>query len=157
MFMRSSLLPLIAAATMFSALAQNGPSPRVSTFPPIGLGSTETAEISVVNLASDTPNTKASCSGTISFLNSSGTVIGAATPFTATAGQIVFVRLPFANSGGPSPRAEIRGVVQVNAATTSPRPPCSAEFSMETFDTTTGATHTLQTMSVQQPVFGFRN
>lgn len=160
MFIRNLALPLIAAATMFTALAQTTttPSPRTASFPPVGLGSTETAEISVVNLAADTTTTKASCTGTISFVNASGVTIGAATPFTVTTHQIVSVKLPFASSGGASPRAEIRGIVAVNAATTSPRPPCSAQFTMETFDATTGATHTLQTTSVQEPVaFGFRD
>jgi hypothetical protein len=160
MYIRSFALPLIAAATMFTALAQNAmmPSPRVSSFPPVGLGSSETAVISVVNLATDTTTSKASCTGTISFVNASGVTIGAATTYTVTAGQIFSAKLPFASSGGASPRAEIRGVVQVNAITTSPRPPCSAQFTMETYDTATSATHTLQTMSVQEPVsFGFRN
>jgi hypothetical protein len=158
MLIRNLALPLIAAATMFNALAADTASPRTSSFPPVGLGSTETAEISVVNLAADTTNTKASCTGTISFVNAGGVTIGSATPFTVTTHQIVSVKLPFASSGGASPRTEIRGIVAVNASTTSPRPPCSAQFTMETFDTTTGATHTLQTTSVQEPImFGLHN
>ena len=160
MSLRSLVLPLLVAASMFSALAQpNTPNPRVFSFPAVGLGSTETAEISVVNLASDTNTVKASCSGTISFVNATGATIGTAKTFTVTSGQIFSSTLPFAQSGGGSPRTEIRGVVQVNAATTTPRPPCSAGFSMETFDTVSGATHTLQTTSVQPPGpgFGFRD
>jgi hypothetical protein len=158
MSFRSLALILIGVATMFSAMGDNTPSPRVSTFPPVGLGATETAEISVVNLAANLMNgPAASCTGSISFVNSSGATIGSATPFTVAAGHIFSVVLAFASSGGTAPRTEIRGVVQVNGSTANPRPACLAQFSMETYDTGTGATHTLQTTSVAEPGPGFRN
>lgn len=119
-------LVTVAAWTACSALAQTTPTPqpRQHTFPPVGLGSTETAEINVVNVASDSSTgTAASCTGSISFLSSSGAVLGTATPFTVTASQAFSARLLFSATGATGNRAVIRGVVQLTPSTTTPRPP----------------------------------
>jgi hypothetical protein len=111
---------------------------REATYPPVGLASSETAQINVANLASNSAKgTAASCSGTIAFLNSSGVTIGSATPFTVTSGQIYSVSLPFAKTGA-SVRTEIRGVIGYS---TTSDVPCTLSSSLETYDSTTGVTH----------------
>lgn len=124
-------------------------TPRITNLPPIGLGSTETAQINVVNLAANSSaGTAASCAGTMSFVNSAGATIGSATPFTLATGQLASARLPFGSSGAAaSTRPVIRGVIQVTPSTATPRPPCSLEITFETYDTALGATHTVLTTS----------
>ena len=126
---------------------------RQFTTSPFGLGSTETARISVVNVASNSSGgTAASCTGNISFLNSTGATIGSATNFTAASGQIVSVSLPFAQSGGSGVRTEMRGEI---SQTFTRDVPCSLQYSLETFDTGTGATHIYVTSSTPSQVGGF--
>lgn len=127
---------------------------RSYSFPPVGIGSTETASITVVNSASaasdtatsGTTTTPASCTGTVSFFNESGQMVGTPTAFTVGTQQFKTVALPFASAGlsGSSlangNRGEIRGEVSLTTST-STYTPCSLLLSMEIFDSTTGATH----------------
>jgi hypothetical protein len=133
-------LSLIAAGSMLSLVAQTSTSgTRTINLPPAGLGSTETARINVVNVASESSSgTAASCTGSISFLNSSGTAIGSPATFTVTSGQISSASLPFASASLAGIRGEIRGEIQL---TLTSGVPCALTFSFETFDSTTGATH----------------
>jgi len=134
-------ISLIASGSMLSLMAQTSTTgTRTINLPPAGLGSTETARINVVNVASaSSSGTAASCTGTISFLNASGTAIGSATSFTVTSGQISSASLPFSSAGLSGVRGEIRGEIQL---TLTSGVPCGLAFSFETFDTATGATHT---------------
>jgi hypothetical protein len=130
----------LGAAGAF-ALTSSATATRNITLPPIGLGGSETAQINVVNLASNTSTgTAASCAGSISFLNASGAAIGSATSFTVTSGQTFSASLPFAKTAASS-RTTIRGVVTLTESTTTTNPPCDLQVSMETFDTSTGVTH----------------
>jgi hypothetical protein len=114
---------------------------RSFNFPAVGLASSETAQINVVNLANATPSgTAASCSGTITFYNSSGTAIGTATPFTVTSGEISSATLPFSALGASGNRQAIRGVVMLTV-TRGSGVPCILQSSLETYDTVTGVTH----------------
>lgn len=127
-----------------TALAQ-GPTvinSRRIAFPPVGLASTETAQVNLTNTAPNPTSTSAipaSCAGTVSFLNAAGALIGTARPFTATSGQTASVSLPF-NSAGLSGRGVIRAIVAVTVSAT-PVPACALTTSLETFDTSSGATH----------------
>jgi hypothetical protein len=116
---------------------------RDVTIGPIGLGSTETIQVNVANLASNsTTGTAASCTGSITFNNTTGNAIGTSTSFTVTAGQIFSASLPFNKiSATSTARTEVIGVIAVTTSSATPRPPCSLHYSLETFDTTTGATH----------------
>ncbi|HKE21929.1 MAG TPA: hypothetical protein VKB88_06025 [Bryobacteraceae bacterium] len=108
---------------------------RDRSFRPIGLARPETAQLNAVNVATaSSGGTAASCTGTISFLNASGTVIGSAANFTVTTGQISSASLPFAKSVA-SGRTEIRGVVTLTESANAPAP-CDLEISRETFDAT---------------------
>jgi hypothetical protein len=111
---------------------------RSSSLPAIGLASSETAQINVTNLAgASARGTAASCTGSISFLNASGTTIGTATPFTVTSGQTFSAKLPYATTAA-SGRTVVRGVVSL---TTTSGTPCALTTTLETYDTTTGVTH----------------
>jgi hypothetical protein len=115
--------------------------------PPIGLAGSETAQVNLINTATTaTPSTGAvepSCTGTITFYNASGSIIGSATSFTAGSGQIVSVSLPYASTGASGSRIVIRvGIVLLATATgPQPPPPCALASSLETYDTATGVTH----------------
>src|SRR5581483_8740483 len=98
--------------------------------------------LNVTNTASNaTSGTAASCTGTIAFLNASGATIGTATSFTVTTGQTTSVSLPFTKVGATGIRTEVRGVITVTLTSGTP---CSLISSFETYDSTTGATHTYQ-------------
>jgi hypothetical protein len=152
-FLLTSFLTALAAA---SAFAQGTTSTTTTTrnffFPPIGLGSTETAQVNVVNIATASPNaTAASCTGTISFANASGAVIGKAATFTAGSNQIASVSLPFATSGLAGTHGEI--LASVSQTVTFPSSaPCSLVFSLETFATATGETHVVLTNAAAAPI-----
>jgi len=162
-FRRFGLTLLAAAICTTSAFAQptTGSSTisRSFTFSPVGLASSETAQISVVNVAVATSGgTAASCTGTIAFLDANGAAIGAAAGFTVASGKIASASLPFtkANASG---RAEIRGVVSLTESTTA-QAPCSLLVTLETFDTITGVTHVYQgngTVALPEPAPGMRH
>ena len=143
-FQRFHRLFAAAAFTAAIALSQTTSSNTItetSNTPPVGLASSETAQINVVNTASASKDgTAASCTGTISFLNASGAVIGTATPFTVASGVISSVSLPFAKTGITATRTEIRGVITLTVTPNSVVP-CSLQATFETYDSTMGATH----------------
>jgi len=145
MNVRNLPLWITALALCATAFGQTTTTTTTSTyppqfsFPPVGVAPTETAQINVANLASNSSSgTAASCTGTISFLDSAGATIGTAASFTVTSGQIFAAMLPF-TSIGSSTRAEIRGLVQWT--TSSSTAPCNLQSSFELFDTSSGVTH----------------
>ena len=138
MFIRQFVLPLIV--TVWAMAQTTTTATRTASFPPVGLAASETAQINVVNLAGNGTTTAASCMGSISFVGPTGAVIGAATAFTVTSGQIFSATLPYAKIAA-SGRTTVRGVVSLTVTTGTARPPCTLETSLETFDTATGATH----------------
>ena len=148
MYIRSFALLFFGLAAAFSVAAQTTittttPS-RTLSFPLVGLGSTQTARINVLNSAANSSSgTAASCTGSISFLTPGGTTIGTATSFTLTSGQLATASLPFASSGGSGNHTVIGGEVQLTAPATTPRPPCALQVSFELDDTTSGATQVL--------------
>ena len=118
--------------------------PRVSTFTfaPVGLGSTETLQVNVANLASNpTSGSPASCPAKVEFINASGAAIGSAASLTATAGETSSVKLTSAQAG-TGVRGEVRVAITLTITTGVP---CSAVYSLETYDTSSGATHVYQT------------
>jgi hypothetical protein len=154
----SRLIPVCGAALLLAsaALAQTATPTtvtRLSAFTPVGIASSETMQVNVVNTAEAASTaTAASCTGTISFFNSAGTIIGAATNFTVTTGQVFSATLPFSKVGASGTRSEIRGVVSLTT-TLRPTVPCSLVSSLETYDTATGVTHVYMT-GPAEPVVG---
>ena len=116
-----SFRKLLGAAIVFSlaaAMARSGAT-ITRTFL-VGLGSTETAQIAVVNLApAPSSGPVASCAGSIGFFSAAGVAIGTATVFTLGTGQAASARLPFPSAGASGPRTLIRGVVTVTRTTGS--------------------------------------
>jgi hypothetical protein len=134
-------LGLVSLAALTASAQTTATATRTFNFPPFGLGSTETARISLTNIAAAAANgTAASCTGSVSFLNSAGATIGTATTFTIASGQTSSASLPFASAGLSGARGEIRAVLQLTRANSSPAP-CSLLTSLQTFDTSSGATH----------------
>ena len=142
MTVRKLLLTLSMAVAVPAAFAQTTTSTATRTFrfQPVGLGATETAEVILHNSASNNTNsgTAASCTGSVSFLNAAGTVAGSATTFTLTTGQTSSVNLPFASSGGSGVRTFVIGEVSYTLTSGTP---CALSISLETYDTSSGATH----------------
>ncbi len=154
-------LLLISAVALFGAISSSWaqttlPSTltRDYVFPPLGLASSETASITVVNVATSSSTTGTttaatpSCSGTISFANATG-AIGSPTSFTVTAQQFATATLSFASAGLTGDRGEILGKVSL---TTAAHTPCSLMLSLETYDSTSGATHAV--LSNAQAIVG---
>jgi hypothetical protein len=138
-----TLLIASAGLTAVVAIAQTTTSSstttRTTSFPPVGLASSETAQINVTNLATaSSSGTAASCTGTISFLNASGTLIGSATSYTAASGVTASVTLPFAKTASTAVRTEIHGVITLTSVS---KVPCALSTSLETYDTSSGVTH----------------
>jgi hypothetical protein len=128
------------AAALAQTTTTSGTVTRTSSFPPVGLASSETAQINAANIASaSAAGTPASCTGTLSFVNAAGATIGTAKPFTVTSGQIASLSVPYASVGG-SGRTEVRGVITLTE-TIGSGVPCSLATSLETYDTSTGVTH----------------
>lgn len=127
---------------------------RDYAFPPVGLGSSETASITVVNTAtavlpaetSTTVVAAPSCAGTISFWNANG-AIGTPASFTIGSEEFKTVTLPFASAGLTGNRGEIQGKISLTTST-SARTACSLMSSMETYDSITSATHTVLSSSL---------
>jgi len=133
---------LVAAAPALWAQSSTSGSTftRTQDLPPVGLAASESAQINLVNIAAaSSSGTAASCTGAISFLNSSGTVIGSATTYTLGTNQSKSVTLPYASVGATG-RTSIRGVV-TQTTTEGSGVPCQVLVSFEIFDTSTGATH----------------
>jgi hypothetical protein len=107
----------------------------------VGLGSTETAQIAVVNLANaPSSGPAASCTGSIAYFNAAGTAIGTAATFILGTGQVASARLPFASAGAAGVRALIRGVVTVTR-TAGSGVSCTPAATLDTFDSSTGVTN----------------
>jgi hypothetical protein len=141
-----------------SVVAQNAAvTTRTSdyAFPLVGLASTETIGVNLINLASNpTAGTAASCAGSVSFVNAAGATIGTATTFTLTANAVTSVNLAFSGAGLTGIRGLIRTVV---ATTTTSGVPCALSYSLNTFDTATGATHVFLAVSGPVTIQPFTN
>ena len=140
MFGRRIILSVLAVVGMTAAYGQEAvSSTHTISLPPAGIGSTETMQVTVTNLAANgNNNTTASCTGSVSFLNSNGATIGTATTYTAAAGQSVDVKLAFASAASSGSRVDVRAVI---AATQTAGAPCELAYSLQTYDTSSGVTH----------------
>jgi hypothetical protein len=139
---RNIRLPFaLAVAISASAFAQTTSITSTSnfSFPLVGLATTETVGVNLINLAADFTNgNAASCTGSVTFISQAGATIGTATTFTLAAGAVGVIILPFSASGIIGTRGLVRTVV---SATTTSNVPCSLSYSLNTYDTVGGATH----------------
>lgn len=143
---------LVSGVTM-AQIVNPVPLPRVVNLPVVGLASSETAQVNVVNLTpvpsiTTAPIPMESCAGSISFYDAGGNLITTSTPaaFTIGAGQIFSVTVPYSAiepADRPTTgngRAAIRAVVSFpNNSDVSGA--CLIATNLETFDTATGVTH----------------
>jgi len=171
----SSAVPAFCASVLFitfSAFGQNTALPVAYTapssqLPPIGLAVGETAQVNVVNTAvvntavanTATPSggPAPSCTGTITFYNSTGAIIGTAASFTVGSGQIFSATLPFASIGASGLRTVIRAAIALSSGIATllppvPQPSCALAFSLETYDNSTGVTHSLVSGTAPGPI-----
>jgi hypothetical protein len=145
------IIPAFAAGALLAtvtALGQTVAAPVYSVWsvlPPMGLASSETVQVNIVNNAPLMPGAATpSCAGSVAFYNESGSIIGTATTFTVGSGQIFSVTLPFGSAGASGSRTVIRAQITpavVTWAGLEPPPSCILASSLETYDTATGATH----------------
>jgi hypothetical protein len=146
MFLRRIALTFIvtiiaAAPNMLAQTTTTTTTTRDTTIGPVGVGSTETVQINVANLAANSASgTAASCTGSITFNNATGTAIGTSTSFTVTAGEVFSASLPFAKISSSTARTEVIGLIALTFAS-STEAPCDLHYSLETYDSTTGVTH----------------
>jgi len=153
------LIPSLIAISLCAGAALAQPAipdtiPITVNLPVVGLASSETAQVNVVNLASTflfivgdfSSGATASCTGSISFYDASGNAIGSATSFTIGSGQIFSATVPYSaiipadRPPSGNGRTTIRATVTINR-TSSGGIPCSPASNIETFDTATGVTH----------------
>ena len=126
MFFRRIVLTFIvtaiaAAANMFAQTTTT--TTRDFTIGPVGVGSTETIQINVANLAANpSSGTAASCTGSVTFNNATGSPIGTSTSFTVTSGQISSVSLPFAKISSSTTRTEVIGVIAMTTSSSAEAP-----------------------------------
>jgi len=114
-----SVLALSAAVYAATTYTQSRP------FPPVTVAAGETAQINVANVASASAGgTAASCTGTITFYNSSGGVIGAATSFTVVSNASSSYSITSVT------REVVLGVVTLTESSSSAAP-CALESSLE--------------------------
>jgi len=147
--MKTAFLCFAIAVASACAFAQGSTGTTTTTittnyvFPPVGLAPSETAAVSVVNIAPAPSSTTAaapSCTGTVTFANSAGAVIGKATAFTVASGQIATVTVTATAAGITAARGEILASIQ--QTTTRPATAaCSLVYSLQTYDTGSGVTH----------------
>ena len=145
--------------SVFSACAFAQVSPatpvfaRDYVFPPVGLASSETAQVNVVNVATPTYAARpaaASCTGTITFANATGTTVGSPVTFTTTGSAVFTTQLSFSALGVAGTRGEFVADIKVTSLVPSTAG-CSLLFSLETFDQSTGATHVWLANSAAAP------
>jgi hypothetical protein len=112
-------------------------------FPPVGLASSETAQLNLVNIAPASTTagaTAPACTGTVTFASASGKTIGTPVTFTTTGSQVTSMQLTFSQLDASGTRGEFLASVQLTT-TFPPAAPCSLVFSLETFDNSSGVTH----------------
>jgi hypothetical protein len=145
---------------------------RTVNLPVVGLASSETAQVNVVNLAPSvapvvtggavpTGGITASCTGGITFYDTNGNSITSAT-FTIGSGQIYSAPLAYSAipPSGDRPsgngRTAIWSTVTINGPNNSSTP-CLLASNVETFDTMTGVTHVhTEGSTVALPLVGNR-
>ena len=145
MFVRNIFsIIVLAVGGVTAVLAQpSTTTTRQVSFAPVGVALTETMQVNLFNQAAATNNgTAPSCTGSVSFVDATGKAIaGTGGNFTVASGQTQSVSVlgTKANTSTTTgSRAEVRAVITLNVVHGTP---CSLVDSLETFDSTTGATH----------------
>ncbi len=156
MSIRNLRLFVFAAALTGSAFAQSTTT-RTSdfTFPLVGVGTTETLGVNLINLATTSATSAAaapSCTGTVTFINAAGITIGTPTTFTLASKAVQVVTMTFAAAAFTGTRGLVRTVIET---TRTSNIACSLSYSLNTYDTTTGVTHVFLSGASETPTASF--
>ena len=163
---------LIAALPLVGQKPEPATQTSTTTLPPVGLASTETVQVNVVNTSPALPTISTTaapqaCSGSIAFLDAAGSTIGTATEFKLNSGQTFSAKLPYASAAASgTARIVVRAAISTtlnftstpnpvaNGTTLLPLllPNCFLTSSLETYDTATGVTHVFYANSGPQAV-----
>lgn len=126
--------------------------PQTVVLPPVNLAATETAEINLRSLAADYPGWGfgGDCQASATFYGADGSILGSPAAFiVGRSGQIFTAKLPYALTGAKALGTVVSAqIVLIPASYTydggaPPIPDCAVGFSLDTYDTATGAAHTL--------------
>lgn len=141
------------AGIWFAVIAAHGQSStQTIVLPPVGLGATETAQISVMSSAAGYPGWSfvTTCQVAITFYDRDGSALSAPTTFTvAKSAQIFVAELPYASTGAKGSSTVVSAQLALTPSPSTfsvlspPVPPCAVVFSLEIHDTTTGIAHVL--------------
>jgi hypothetical protein len=140
------LTPVIVLVLNSAAFGQ---TPAPVSLAPVGLAASETAQVNIANTAVNSPinGLPAECGGSINFYSAAGTSLSTAF-FDVKTGQTSSVTLLYAATGAKGTRtmirAEITFQVEPGVYDLLGPPfvaPCTALYSFETYDSTTGVTH----------------
>jgi hypothetical protein len=129
-----------------SATTSMSSSPQ---FPPVGVAPSETLQVNLANIATESgsSNLMPQCSGTLTFYDAGGLVIGDGTSIGfSVAASILSVPLTYPAIGASGQRAMVRVDIKLAPITLptadNPRTPaCTLLSSLEIYDTATGAIH----------------
>jgi len=149
---RTLILGISLAGVSLFGQSAGSATASISSFPqfaPVGVAPSETLQVNLANIAtaSGSSNPLPQCTGTLTFYNAGGQVIGDGTSLGfAVAAGILSVPLTYSAIGGSGQRAIVRVDIKLSSATLStadnPRTPaCILLSSLEIYDTATGAIH----------------
>lgn len=143
---RVALLLLALAGGLFGQSTISTPIvfTRSANFGPVGVGSTETLQVTVLNNASNLLPlasliaTPGPCTGSVSLFDASGKQIGSASSFSVAPGEMQSLKFGFGQLASSGSGVELRGVISITPSTPSF---CPLSYAVETFDTSSGSTH----------------
>jgi hypothetical protein len=128
---------------------------QIITLPPVGLSATETAQVDIRNSAAGYDGSSAaSCNVSVQFYGADGSALSAPATFVLgreTPRKVFSAQLPYASTGTGISRTAISAQISLTAipiTTSYPAsaiPPCVIAFSLKTYDTATGVTHSYVT------------
>ena len=143
---RLALLSLALAGGLFGQSTVSAPIvfTRSANFGPVGVGSTETLQVTVLNNATNILPlasliaTPGPCAGSVSLFDASGKQIGSAASFSVAAGDMQSLKFGFGQLATSGSRVELRGTISITPSTPAF---CPLSYAVETFDTSSGSTH----------------
>ena len=138
------LLPIVAFAWCSVIVAYGQNPAQTIVLPPVELTPNETAQINVVSSARNYPGWTFwdTCQVSVTFYGPDGSAVGRPVTFTAGNGaEITSVRMPNAHPRTVTAQIALTPDAASGSTLSPPIPLCAIAFSLQTFDTATGATH----------------
>jgi hypothetical protein len=137
----------------FAAIAAYGQKPETIFLPPVSLAATETAQVQIMSSAAAYVGDSflTNCNAGVTFYGPDGSALGTATDFTVGGTRQIFsAELPYGSTGASgvtaiSAQIALTPMSFVASILSPPIPPCAVAFSLATYDTASGVTHTFVT------------